>query len=222
MLPDDTLSDKAYPSGFNFPVKSAAASDKLQAWELGGVGLNDPSEGLMVKLWKGTLEIDKDTNVGYVYVQAPGVPKTLLFSGVGISEIDIAFDQNMNPFVAYMQGGDAKIWWYDPTVPGMVHTTLPAGSYDLRCTLDDKRQFNVGDSDIILSYLRSGTLYVRYQRERYDTEHVLRAGIGANARLVSMAMNRGSRMQWRLRNYALTSDPGALVQADPFLADVVA
>ena len=221
MLPDDTLSDKAYPSGFNFPVKSAADPDKLQAWELGGVGLNDASTGLMAKLWKGTLEIDKDTNTGYVYVQAPGVPKTLLFSGVGISEIDISFDQNMNPFVAYTQGSDAKIYWYDPTVPGMTHTTLPSGSYNLRCTLDDKRQFNIGDSDIILSYLRAGTLYARYQRDRYSVEYTLKTGCGATAQLVSMAMNRGSRMQWHLRNYANLSDPGALVTAEPYLAEVV-
>src|SRR5690606_18978153 len=117
MLPDNTLSDKAYPAGFNFPVKSAADPDKLQAWELGGKGLNDASTGLTVKLWKGTIEVDEDTGVSHVFVQAPGVAKTLLFSGVGISEIDISFDQNMNPFVAYTQGSDAKIYWYDPTVP---------------------------------------------------------------------------------------------------------
>lgn len=227
MLPDNTLSEQAHIAGFSFPVKSPLPEDKLQDWELGGVYLNDPSKGLQVKLWHVRIEVNIDTAEVDVIVSAPGgvavgEPERVLFSGADITEVALSFDQNMNPFIAYMQGGDAKIWWYDPTVPGMTHTTLPAGCYDLRCTLDDKRSFNVGASDIVLSYVRAGNLCVRYQRERYDTETILRAGIGANARLVSMAMNRGSRMQWRLRNYALTDDPGALLQADPFLADVVA
>lgn len=127
----------------------------------------------------------------------------------------------MNPFIAYVQGGQAKYYWYDSTVPGMVHTNLPAGSYDPRCTMDEKRPFNIAESDILLSYIRAGNLCVRYQRERYLTEHVLKSGIGSSARLVSMALNRGFRVQWRIRNYALTDDPQALFQTKPFLSDIV-
>lgn len=221
MIPDDELSTTAYISGFSFPVKSAIGPDKLKAWELGGVALNDPSQGLQVKLWEGSLEIDRETGIGSVYVKAPGVAKTLLFSGTDISEIDIAFDQNMNPFVAYQQGSAAKIYWYDPLIPGMTHTTLPAGSYNLRCTLDEKRDFNVSSSDIVLCYIRSGTLYRVYQRDRYGSEKALRTGIGANAELVSLAMNVQSRLQWHLRHYTKTDDPGALVKSSPFLAEVV-
>lgn len=222
MLPvANEVSTSAVISGFNYPVKSPLPVDKLQDWELAGVALNDSSQGLLVKLWHCTLEIDNVTTVGSVYVEAPGVAKTLLFSGAGITEVGLAFDQNMNPFVAYMQGTDAKIWWYDPTVPGMTHTTLPAGCYDLRCCLDEKRPFNIANSDVVLSYIRAGNLCIRYQRDRYLTEYVLKAGVGGSAQLVSMAINNGFRLQWRLRNYELTDDPNALIQADPYLADVV-
>lgn len=219
MLPDNTLAPKAFVAGFTFPVKQPG--DEREDWELGGVAINDSSEGLQVKLWHAELIANEDTGLIDVVVDAPGVAKTVLFSGNGISEIALSFDQNMNPFVAYLQGGMPKIFWYDPTVPGMVHTTLPSGCYDLRCTLDDKRQFNVGDSDIVLGYVRAGNLCVRYQRDRYSVETVLRSGIGGNARLVSMAMNTGSRLQFRLRSYELTDDPGALRQNSPFLAEVV-
>lgn len=227
MLPDNTLAPTAHISGFSFPVKSSAPADKMQDWELAGYYLNEPGRGLMVKLWHLRAVANADTGEIDVIVSAPGgvqwgEPSRVLFSGEEITEVALSFDQNMNPFVAYMQGGSAKIYWWDPTLPGMTHTTLPAGCYDLRCTLDDKRQFNVGNSDIVLGYVRAGNLCVRYQRDRYENETVLRAGIGADARLVSMAMNNGSRMQFRLRNYVLTDDPGALIQADPFLADVVA
>lgn len=222
MFPQDgQFSTTAVRSGFAYPVKSPSPEDKLQDWEFAGVGLNDPSQGLLVKLWHCTLEIDRDTDVGSVYVEAPAVPKTLLFSGVGISEVALAFDQNMNPFVAYMQGSDAKIYWYDSTLPGMTHTTLPAGCYDLRCCMDEKRPFNIANSDIILAYVRAGNLCIRYQRERYLTEHVMKSGIGSEANLVSIALNLGFRIQFRLRNYELMDDPQALVQVSPFLSDVV-
>lgn len=225
MIPDNELSSAAVISGFSFPVKQPG--DFLVDWEMAGVYLNDPSQGLAVKLWRVDAVANTDTGEVDVIVTAPGgvapgEPRRVLFSGMGITEVALTFDQNMNPFVAYEQEGDAKLYWYDPTVPGMTHTTLPSGIVSMRCTLDDKRAWNVGNSDIVLSYVRDSNLCVRYQRERYTVEHVMRAGVGASARLVSMAMNNGARLQWRLRNYALTDDPGALLQADPFLADVVA
>lgn len=221
MIPGNLLSTNAVISGFSFPVKGPSSEEKSVAYELGGVALNDPSQGLAVKLWTARLEIDKETGVGSVYVQAAAVVKTLLFSGMGIDEIDVCFDQNMNPFVAYMQSGQGRFYWYNPVVGGMDHTDLPAGCYDLRCSLDEKRPFNIAESDIVLSYIRAGNLCMRYQRDRFTVEHVLRDDLGPSVRLVSMAMNRGSRLQWRLRNYRRTDDPGALQAADPFVADVV-
>lgn len=220
MIPDDELSATAHVAGFSFPVKQPG--DLLVDWELGGVALNDPSQGLRVKLWTCKAVRNDDTGDMDVTVTAPGVATTVLFSGAGITEVAISFDQNMHPFVAYMKAGAPWIYWYDPTVPGMTHTALPAGCYDLRCTLDDKRTAAVSDSDIVLCYIRAGTLYRVYQRNRYGSEKALRTGIGAGARLVSIAMNVGSRLQWHLRNYTRTDDPGALLQSSPFLADVVA
>lgn len=225
MIPDNELSSTAVISGFSFPVKQPG--DALVDWELAGRYLNDPSQGLAVKLWRLDAVPNTDSGLVDVIVSAPGgvavgEPSRVLFSGADITEVALAFDQNMNPFVAYHQGDDAKIYWYDPTIPGMTHTTLPSGIRTMRCTLDDKRDWDTGSSDIVLSYVRASQLCVRYQRERYTVEHVLRTGIGANAQLVSLAMNNGTRLQWRLRNYELTDDPGALLSADPFLADVVA
>lgn len=222
MLPQDgQLSSKAQISGFAYPVKGPLPEDKLQDWELGGVALNDPSQGLMVKVWHLQATKRAESDDVDVIVSAPGVAPTLLFTAPGITEVALAFDQNMNPFVAYHQGDDAKIYWYDPTIPGMTHTTLPSGIRTMRCTMDERRSAFVADSDIVLSYIRAGNLCVRYQRDRYQTEYVLRAGVGANCQLVSMARNRGNRLQWRLRNYELTDDPGALISSVPFLGEIV-
>lgn len=218
MFPDNELSDPTMVAGFNFPVKSLNPADMLQDWEMGGVALNDPSQGLEVQLWRFSLTVDESTGDSDVYVEAPSVPKTLLFSGSYINEIAGCFDQNMNPMVAYQEGGDPKIWWWDSTANAMVHTTLPSGCIDLRCTLDDKRQFNVADSDIVLSYVRGGALYYRYQRERYLTEHLL-FNAGSIERLVSLAMNEQWRLQWRLRGQS--SATNALSVSEPYLGDIV-
>lgn len=196
MLPDNQLSVIAYPSTFNYPVKSAMPDDLEQGWEWGGIALNDPSEGLLYQIWHCTLDIDEDTDIGYVYVEAPSVAKTLLFSGLGIRVVDIAFDQNMNPFVAYKQQGAWKYWWFDPTVQQMVHTEL-ANSRDLRCCLDDHRQFALATSDILLCYINNtNQLCVRYQRDRYSVEYVLASSIPEN--LVYVGRNIQSRVQFGL------------------------
>ena len=198
-------------AGFQVPVKTLLPIDKFQDWELGGIALNDPSAGLEVQVWRFSLEVDDDTGDSWVYAEAPGFPKTLLFTGSYVTEIAGAFDQNMNPMVAYQQSGAAKFWWWDSTASAMVHTTLPAGCIDLRCSLDDKRRFNVSESDIILSYVRGGSLYYRVQRERYLTEHLLQDNI---SRLVCSAMNVKWCFQWR----ALGEGNGF---TDPFLGDIV-
>src|SRR5690606_19984672 len=140
MLPQDgELSTTAAISGFAYPVKGPLPEDKLQDWELGGVALNDPSQGLMVKVWHAFTTHDRDTDVVTVWVEAPGVPATELFSGLGITEVELAFDQKMKPSVAYQQGDDAQISWYEATIPGMRHTRLSSGSRTMRCTMDERR-----------------------------------------------------------------------------------
>lgn len=211
MLPNNELAATPHISGFQVPVKTLLPTDKLQDWEMGGVALNDPSAGLFVQVWKFTLEIDPSTGDSTVSTEAPGAPKTLLFTGSYITEIAGAFDQNMNPMVAYMESGTPKFWWWDPTAGAMVHTTLPTGSFDLRCSLDDKRRFNISESDVILSYVRGGSLYYRRQRDRYLIEYLLQDNV---SRLVCSAMNVEWCFQWK----ALGEGNGF---TDPFLGDIV-
>lgn len=193
--PDPTLSSP------QFPVKFTVDGDRDLAWERSGADFNDPSQGLDVQLWRGFLTHDEETGIDTVSVMGETVPLTVLFTGVGITDFDFAFDQNMNPFVAYEQAGVPKIYWYDSTVSGMVHTSLPIGCYDLRCTLDEKRAFNIADSDIMLLYIRDGALYYRMQRERYATEHLLDNTVGEGARLLYVAMNNEWHLQWETETF---------------------
>ncbi|CAA2409780.1 Putative phage tail protein [Xanthomonas phage Suba] len=215
MIPEGTLSTKSVVSATADPVKQPG--DFLVDWERAGKNLNDPSEGLLVKLW--TLSVDTVDEVQQVKVSAPGVDEIVLFTGTEITEASLAFDQNMRPFVAFVQANQAKIYWYDSSVPGQITTVLPAGIKTPRCTTDEKREWHTAISDIVLSYIRAGNLCVRYQRERYQIEHVLK-GVGSTAELVSVGVNAGGRLQFRCRKVS-NIDSQFSVNADPYLADVV-
>lgn len=217
MFPDNELSSSAIVRGFTDPTREP--KDFLIDFERGGVALNDSTGGLSSKIWTIRGLRNPDTGEIDVVVDADGVPTTVLFSGLDITEVSLAFDQNMNPFVAYVQSGQAKFWWYDSTIPGMTVTNLPVGSTSPRCCLDERRPQNITNSDIVLSYIRSGSLYFRLQRERYLTEHLLMSGLGPEAQLVDLGMNTSLRLQWRLRGS--TENPQAAVNVNPYLADVV-
>ena len=216
MLPDGVVSSQAIVANTVDPVKQPG--DFFVDWERGGVALNDPSEGLLAKLWK--LEVVKnESGTQDVQVSAPGTATTILFSGSDISEASLAFDQNMRPFVAYVQGGLAKIYWYDTAIPGQTTTVLSSDVKTPKCTTDEKRPWHLDISDIVLAYIRAGNLCVRYQRERYQNEHVLKA-VGATAELVSVGLNKAGRLQFRCRKVTVTDDQFTVV-SNPLLADIV-
>lgn len=165
-------------------------------YELGGAGLNNPSIGLQVQVWKASLEPIPFTNNWGVYIEAPTWPKSLLFAENNVSEISLAFDQNMHPFIAFVQNGQAKLWWYDPTVPGQVFTTLAVDVGAPKICLDDKRRLQTASSDVILTYTRSGSLYFRQQRDRFLIEYLLKTP--APLQVLRVGMNGRNRLQWGL------------------------
>ena len=193
MIPLQTLSSRAVQSAF-LPPRNVVR-EPLIDYELGGVALQDPSQGLKVQTWRAEVIGDD------VVLAADNVPPAIVFTQPGITEIALAFDQNMQPFLAYMINDDeAKFRWFDTQVGDFVVNDLPAGSYSVRCTLDDKRSVSgtlLGRSDIILTYLRGGTLYMRAQRDRYQVEYALATDLD-RYEIGQFGMSRNWRLQWQL------------------------
>lgn len=220
MLPDNVLSSKAIVQGYPDPVKQPG--DFLVDWERAGKGLRDPSDGLLVQVWR--LDVERDANnvdLWHFNVSAPNFPKQTVLSHLNVTEASLSFDQNMNPFIAFMAAGLPYMYWYDSSIPGQVVVGLPPGIKSPRCTIDDKRSTNFANSDNLLAYTRNGNLCVCYQRDRYGVEHVL-CEVGEDAELVSCAMTSGSRVQFRVRKVtADTSDDQYSVQVYPLLSDIV-
>src|SRR5699024_8794808 len=169
-------------------------------YELGGIRLQDPSEGLMYQTW--TFRLDEAN----VTVEAPNSPPRTLFSRLGITEISGTFDQNMNPCVAFMADDEAFLYWFDTVPSQQVITNITqefnAGDYTRspKVCLDDKRPLQTGASDIILAYIRGvdETLAFRAQRDRFTVEYPLRTGVAED--LLKVGMHRSHRLQFQIRS----------------------
>lgn len=208
MIPDQRLSSN------NIEAELLPPRDEpyrpLQRFELGGVALNDPSQGLQVKVWTGELV------AGQITLSAEGVAPTPILADAKITEFDFTFDQNMRPFICWVADGLAKFYWYNTLIEDFQTTTIP-GARNPRCALDDKRDGFSSSSDIILAYLVQNTLVFRAQRDRYEATYTLRDGID---RLHNIGMGTGLRFLFQA--YLLEDeDPNLQPPLPPaFAADI--
>lgn len=160
-----------YPRSKNYPL--------TESWDNGGVALGDSSEDLSKYVWQAwtdgtTITVKRDDLDTYHVV--------LMDSN--ITEIDLTFDQNMRPCIAYVANGISKLYWYDTQQAKQVIDEYPL-IRNPRVSLDDKRRFNTGGSDVIFAYQRGSKLYCRVQRDRFTVEHEL-------------ATNTKKRLLWRI------------------------
>lgn len=204
MIPENRLSSKPVISAY---TDSFYLGSLLKAVEWGGVALNDPSQGLLVKPWT----VEYKFQSGNVVVSAADVPETVLFTRPDVSEVSLAFDRNMQPVVAFVQDGQAKLYFYDSLLPGYRFLETELGdAKNPRVTHDDKRNTQSASADVILAYVVGDSLRYRQQRDRYLIERTLmNAGV---IRLVHVGMNAKMRLQFMYVGIG---------EAPPSLADIV-
>jgi hypothetical protein len=176
-----------------------ARSNLMEDFERGGVALNDPTQGLNVRTWQIFTD-GSEVRVSYI----GAATSTLLFTGTGITEVSLAFDQNMRVAVGYVEGGVTKLYWYDTVAAAMTHTTF-ANCRSPMVTLDDKRQIatQLGSNDVIFAYIRDGSVRYRQQRERYEVERTLDTVDSASSRITQIGMGRNNRLQIRVSQPAM-------------------
>ena len=172
MIPLQKLSNSPIVTEFLHPDELFDYCRQTVDYELGGVALNDPSQGFFVRVWR--LRVDGLNIVIDVPDDPLVLPVTLITTEYTASSVTLAFDQNMNPAVAYVERGTGKFWWYDTNIPGQTTTILGADVISPRTFLDDKRRLQTLTSDFLLFYLRAGALYFRAQRDRFLIEYKLK------------------------------------------------
>jgi hypothetical protein len=194
MIPDDELSTTPVPGDIigGRALEGSAFLDH----EDGGVGLGDAGEGLTYQIWKGTNDgsdiklIDELLN------------ETVIYSGSDISEFSFSFDQNMQYVVTFIENDVPKLKWYDSTIEDYAVTEF-AGIESPKVFLDEKRLFNLENSDVIFTYLKVSlgvpSLYFRQQRDRYGVEYFLKEITGyTNLKINKFGMSDNLRLQWEM------------------------
>lgn len=192
--PHKLESSTACPAYFLRPDDRAREEQGLLVdYEYGGVAIQDPSQGLRVRIWKLWVDVE---DVRIAPLDALGGAVTL-FSGAGITEVTLSFDNNMMPVIAYLQNDDLKLRWFDlsQSPPQYVTNNFGPGIATPYLAFDDKRPQFIGTSDVMLFYVRDRKVWVRLLRERWTVEYDW-ADIPDHAgRILAAGMSRGNRMQ---------------------------
>lgn len=193
-LPLNQAASATVASALLYPDDSVR-SDRLVDYELGGVALNDASQGLQVQVWKAFVQ---GGNV-CVAPQPANAPVTVLFAADDVTELSLSFDQLMHPTVAFMQAGVCKLYWFDSLAAAQVTTSFPGATTPMLC-LDDKRPLQVlaGVVDVLFFYVLGGNLCYRQQRDRFTIARVLAALPPGSAEITGVGMGRNGRVQVHL------------------------
>jgi len=132
-------------------------------------------------------------------MQAETVEPFIIWQQPHLEEFSFSFDQNMQPVLAYVQSGQAKLRFFDSVPQAFSIIELEQGAITPRVALDDKRDFlGYAQSDVILAYVLNSHLVKRLGSERYQNTHLVKANVG-NAGLIKIGMNRGLRFQYRVK-----------------------
>lgn len=190
-LPGNALSPVAVPSSLLHPDTLGRPS-LLMDYELGGIGLQDPSQGLQVQPWRFRVD-GSQIKVG----PHPYTTESTLLTAVGVTAVSGSFDQNMNPMVAYVLSATARLYWYDSVPASYVTVLLGADVKSPMLTLDDKRPEagSQNRSDVLLFYVRGSRLCYRQQRDRFQVERTLQWLDGNAATIRKAGMSQGLRVQ---------------------------
>lgn len=165
-------------------------------YELGGVALQDPSQGLSMQTWRCWF----DRQASAVMVESPNTPPTKIFDQEDITWLSFCFDQNMRWCAVYtIQDGSSYLRWYDSSLPGYAVTQMPNGVITPFLTLDDKRPSQNGFSDIILAYIENQSACIRVQRERFQVPHVWQEDIPKDWVIRNFGMSNKLRLQMEIR-----------------------
>jgi hypothetical protein len=197
MLPLASLSSVPIEAPM-LPPDDVDRSDVTRDYERGGVALNDPTQGLNVRDWWAF--ITDEAHIWVASVDGVHAP-ALQLSGADITEVSLAFDQNMQPVLAYVEGGVVKLWWWDSLIPGRTITSFP-GAVGPLLTLDDKRRLATleNSNDVIMAYVRDGNAYFRQQRDRYGVEYLLgEVPPMDDPRIMQIGMGYNQRLQFKIK-----------------------
>lgn len=188
MLPGDGLfSSVPHPATYYSPDNLSGFTRQVD-YENGGVALHDASRGLRYQNWK--LAYDR-VSKEVVLTNESGF-RRVMFTSIGLTQLALAFDLSMTPYIAYTEQGITWVRWVQAN--GTHVKLLIPDATQPRLTLDDRRRGNEVNSDVVLFYLKGRQLCKRYLRESFGTEHIMENDVDGT-RLGRVGMTTGMRVQ---------------------------
>lgn len=178
-------------------------------YKTGGIAFQDPTKGHDYQIWRGKL-LNAGTDNSKIALDGRFNPEQVVLEYPMMFEFNFCFDFSMRPMVVFLAKeieiigqyeqvfDNCYLYWFDNT----------KGKYDLlffgsviktpKLLMDDPRMvesdfYNL--SDVCLFYWRSGNLFVRYLRDRFTVEHLLKRNVPYIERV---GMNEHYRLQWDL------------------------
>ena len=185
VLPDDYIP----PNG---------QSNHLLEWHEGGpIAVGDTSAGQNFQGWVMTYS-DPDFILTPDTIGGPVIP----LSVAGVTQLSFCFDQNARATIYYTLAGIAKLYWFDTMAGMFVTTESTEGAVSAALTLDDKRSTQTQANDMLLYYTKqqpnlSYTLFMRRQRDRFETDFFQRANVLPH--VVNLGMHKSLRVQLSLQ-----------------------
>lgn len=186
MLPNNTISTIAHSARFKSPYDMPVSA--LSRSCRGGIAINDSSKGRDYQNWYVWYA---NGNVYYGPEATPLVSVGSL-ALTGVLQLSMAFDNNMNPIICWLDSTGAHIRYFSGTTSTYVVVDV-LGATSCLVAVDDSRNFYNANSDAIFAYTISSGLWYRYQRQNYATP--IQAST-STARLIRMGMHSQNRFQF--------------------------
>lgn len=187
----------------------------LVDYETGGIAIQDPSQGHEVQIWKAEV-----VDLRSIYISSETTAPVLFYSHMyPIKSVSLAFDQAMQPVIAFQDPINCYLFYYSSTILDFEILTLPFGSRSPKVILDEKRRLFLGQSQVMLFYLKGTTFYRREQSSRYLEDIIMFEGIEGN--LVRLGRSDKNRLQFEFAKPSSldTIIEGELAKGSPVILD---
>ena len=186
MFPNNEPSSQPIVAEFFTPMRN----DPLIDFEFGGTALQNASEGLSQTLWKCSYED------GSIKLSHDGQVQSVL-NVENVTALSLGFDLSMRPIIAYLANEHCYLWWHDTSVSKQIITDLGNEITFPQLSLDERRLVQSSNADVILTYIRNNKMYMRLQRERFQTEYKITSA----KRLIQIGSMKNSRFGFAYYNW---------------------
>ena len=208
MLPENKLSK--YPIVGEWVYDLGVETTPTLDYKSGGIALQDTSKGLDYQVWRGRL-FSAGTEDSYIVLDGRFSPEFFFFTHPYMTEFNFCFDFNMHPMAVFvatvyrelpngeiLEEPHTYLRWFDTTIGRYDLIELEGTVRTPKLVMDDprKEESNFYEySDVCLFYWRSGDLYVRYMRDRFTKDYLLKRNIPYISRV---GMSTQTRLQIEL------------------------